>query len=368
MKFICEKTDLNNAVSIASRAASVKSAIPALEGILAIAENNQLKLIGYNLETGIQTVIPANVTEPGSLVFPARLFSEIIRKLPDEGVLITSENDLMVHIESGVSSFNILGISAEDYPEIPNVEARQGFEVERCVLSSIIGKTVFSVATNDSKPVHTGCLFDIEGSQMTVVAVDGYRLALRKELIHNPSEEKMKFVVPGNALREVEKITGESDDLMKVTLGSRHVVFEIGDTVLISRILDGDFIDYKAAIPKSSRYAIAVQSDLLMNSVDRVSLMANEKLKNPILFTFEDQILRMECIANLGRAYDECPVDGDAEGLKIGFNNRYLMDALKACDQEEIILKLNTSESPCLLCPKEDDSYLYMVLPIRLRA
>ncbi len=368
MKFTCEKSGLGAAIAIVSRAVAPKSAIPALEGILVEAEGDGLRLTGYNLETGIQTKVDARVTEPGSVVFPARLFSEIVRKLPEDQMVVQCESDLMVHIECGVSSFNILGISPEDYPEMPTVEARQGFTVEQNVLSAMIGRTVFAVSTNESKPVHTGALFEAQGDQLTVVAVDGYRLALRREQIHGRGEEPFQFVVPGAALREVERIAGDCEELMTVDLGARHILFEMGGTVLISRLLDGEFINYKAAIPQNARYRLTVETKDLISAVERVSLLISEKLKNPVRCHMEEGVIRLSCVAAMGRAYDECPVEGNGEGLEIGFNNRYLLDALKATEQDRVILELTTGESPCVIVPEEGDQYLYMVLPVRLRA
>lgn len=368
MKFTCEKTSLSGAIATVSRAVAAKSAIPALEGILLEAETDGLRLTGYNLETGIQTRVSARVSEPGSVVLPSRLFSEIVRRLPEEDLQVDCGADLNVRIECGVSTFQILGISAQDYPEMPVVSADQSFTVERTVLGTMIGQTVFAVSTNESKPVHTGALFEVEGNRLTLVAVDGYRLALRRQTVYHPEEESFSFVVPGAALREVERIAGEAEDLMTVHPGRRHILFEIGDTILISRLLEGEFIRYQSAIPKNARYRLTVERSLLVAAVERVSLLISEKLKNPVRCKMEDGVMQLSCVAVLGKAYDECPVEGNGEGLEIGFNNRYLLDALKAIDEEKVVLELTTGESPCVLLPEEGDAYLYMVLPVRLRA
>jgi len=368
MKFTCEKSLLSAAIATVSRAVAPKSAIPALEGILLDATPSGLKLTGYNLETGIQTRVDARVTEPGSVVFPTRLFSDIVRKLPEDVLTVQSGADMMVHIECGVSSFNILAISSEDYPEMPTVEARQGFTVEQNVLAAQIGRTVFAVSTNESKPVHTGALFEAQGDSLTIVAVDGYRLALRREKIHGRSEEPYRFVVPGAALREVERIAGTCEDLMTVDLGARHILFDMNGTILISRLLDGEFLNYKAAIPRSPRYSLILDTKEFTAAVERVSLLISEKLKNPVRCQIEDGIIRLSCVAAVGRAYDECPVEGSADGLEIGFNNRYLLDALKAAEQDRVKMELTTGESPAVIVPEEGDDYLYMVLPVRLRA
>lgn len=368
MKFSCEKAILSAAISTASRAVAPKSAVPALEGIL-VEAGSDLKLTGYNLETGIRTRLDADITEPGVAVLPARLFGEIIRKLPDDVVTVTCSEDGSAKIDCGMSSFTIVGISPEDFPELPTVEGKQGFTVEQNVLKSMISQTIFAVSTNESKPVHTGSLFEVEGEQLTVVSVDGYRLALRREKIH-PQEEgaSFSFVVPGAALREVERVSQDLEELLNVTLGARHILFEVGDTVLISRLLEGEFINYRNAVPKTAKYVLTADVKQLVAGVERVSLLISEKLKNPVRCRIEDGVVRLSCIAAVGRAYDECPIMGNGEGLEIGFNNRYLLEALKAVDDEQVVLELNSGESPCNIRPLEGEKYLFMVLPVRLRA
>ena len=251
MKFSCEKALLQSAIAVTARAVSPKSSIPALEGIL-LEAGTDLRLTGYHLETGIRTVVPAHIDQEGSLVLSARLFGEIIRKLPDDIVSFQADG-YMVNITCGMSQFNILATDPEDFPELPTVEDKNGFTIPRGKLGSMIRQTIFAVSDNESRPIHTGSLFEIDDTGLTVVSVDGYRLALR----HEPITERdgalsFSFVVPGSALSEVEKICGDGEEEATVTQGERHVMFRVGDTMLVSRRLEGEFLAYRQAIPRNN--------------------------------------------------------------------------------------------------------------------
>ena len=368
MKFSCEKALLQNAISTTARAVSQKSSIPALEGILLEADNN-LRLTGYNLETGIRTTLPAQVQKAGSLVLSARLFGEIIRKLPDDIIIFSAEN-LMVNIKCGMSEFNILATDPEDFPELPTVEYQNSFLIPERDLGAMIRQTLFAVSDNESRPIHTGSLFEAAGDQLTIVSLDGYRLALRREKIQDQQGEKsFSFVVPGAALSEVEKICSDSDQLASVTQGARHVMFKMGETVLVARRLEGEFLDYRQAIPRNNTIKVTGDTRSLLSSIDRVSLIISDKLKSPLRCTFEENLLRISTRTAIGDAADQCLLSGDGKGLEIGFNNKYLMDALKAAPADQVRLELTTGVAPCLILPVEgEENFLYMVLPVRLKA
>ena len=251
MKFSCEKALLQAAISTTSRAVSPKSSIPALEGIL-LEAGSDLRLTGYNLETGIRTIVPADIREEGTLVLGARLFGEIVRKLPDDIVTFQSEN-YMVNIKCGMSEFNILGTDPEEFPELPTVEYQNSLILPQSRLKAMISQTLFAVSDNESRPIHTGSLFEVDSEGLTIVSVDGYRLALRHESIDKKEgAETFSFVVPGAALSEVEKICSDVDEPASVTQGARHVMFKVGDTMLVSRRLEGEFLAYRQAIPRNN--------------------------------------------------------------------------------------------------------------------
>ena len=368
MKFSCEKALLQAAISTTSRAVSPKSSIPALEGIL-LEAGNDLRLTGYNLETGIRTIVPADIREEGTLVLGARLFGEIVRKLPDDIVTFQSEN-YMVNIKCGMSEFNILGTDPEEFPELPTVEYQNSLILPQSRLKAMISQTLFAVSDNESRPIHTGSLFEVDSNGLTIVSVDGYRLALRHEAIDKKEgAETFSFVVPGAALSEVEKICSDVDEPASVTQGARHVMFKVGDTMLVSRRLEGEFLAYRQAIPRNNTIHVEGATRALLSSIDRVSLIISDKLKSPLRCVFDSNLLKISTKTAIGDAYDECPLSGDGGGLEIGFNNKYLMDALKAAPADKVRLELTTGVSPCVILPTEgEENFLYMVLPVRLKA
>ncbi len=367
MKFSCEKALLSSAVSVTSRAVAAKSSIPAMEGIL-IEAGNTLRLTGYNLETGIQATVPAEILEGGSLVLSARLFGEIVRKMPDDVVVFSSQG-YTVNIKCGLSEFNILGTDPEEFPELPSVEQQNALTIGQPVLRSMIAQTLFAVSDNESRPIHTGSLFEVDETGLTVVSVDGYRLALRHEAVEEKKgAESFSFVVPGSALNEVEKICS-GEEAVTVTQGARHVMFQTGDTVLVSRRLEGDFLAYRSAIPRNNSVKVEVETRALLASIDRVSLIISEKLKSPLRCVFGDGAVDITTKTAIGDAADRCVISGDGGGLEIGFNNKYLMDALKAAPADKLRMEFTSGVAPCVILPAGgEENFTYMVLPVRLKA
>ena len=367
MKFSCEKALLTAAVSVASRAVAAKSSIPAMEGIL-IDAGESLRLTGYNLETGIQVTVPAEVTEKGCLVLSARLFGEIVRKMPDDVVVFTSQN-YTVNIKCGLSQFNILATDPEEFPELPSVDQQNALTMKQPVLRSMIAQTLFAVSDNESRPVHTGSLFEVDDTGLTIVSVDGYRLALRHEGVEEKKgADSFSFVVPGSALGEVEKICS-GEESVTITQGARHIMFRTGDTVLVCRRLEGDFLAYRSAIPRNNSIKVEVDARALLSSIERVSLIISEKLKSPLRCVFGDGMVSITTKTAIGDAADQCAVTGDGGGLEIGFNNKYLMDALKAAPAEKLRMEFTSGVAPCVILPAEgEESFTYMVLPVRLKA
>ena len=368
LRFSCEKALLQSAAATASRAVSAKSSIPALEGILLEGEDH-LTLSGYNMQTGIRTAFSAEIHEPGRIVLTARLFNEIIRKLPDDVVVFAADERLTVHLTCGDASFDIQGLSADDYPELPEVDDEYSVCIQQNTLKAMINETSFAVSTNESRPVHTGSLFEIGERGLTVVSVDGFRLALRQEPLEKIDGGAFRFVAPGSALKEVENICSDTDELITIIQGKRHLLFETGDTQLICRRLEGEFLDYKNAIPRTNPIRVEAETKVLMESLDRVSVVISEKLKSPVRCLFDLDKVYLSAKTGNGEAKDICPISGDGTGLEIGFNNRYLMDALRYAPADKVKLEMNTGISPCIITPVDgSDNFLYMVLPVRLKA
>ena len=368
MKFTCEKALLQSAAAVASRAVAAKSSIPTLEGLL-LETGNGLTVSGYNMTTGIRAQLDAEVGGEAQLVLNARLFGDIIRKMPDDVISFVSDGKSTVHLSCGDASFDIPYLSAEDYPDLPEVEDEQFVVLQQRTLREMIEQCAFAVSTNESRPIHTGSLFEVGIDGVTVVSVDGFRLALRREKIEQLEGGAFRFVCPGSALNEVEKICEDSEEAITVMLGKRHLLFETGSTQLICRKLEGDFLDYKNAIPRNNPIRLTVDSKTMLSSLDRVSVVISEKLKSPVRCIMGSGCITMSAKTGNGEATDVCPVEGDGQGLEIGFNNRYLMDALRFAPADQVVMELNTGISPCVMTPVDGgDSFLYMVLPVRLKA
>lgn len=366
MKFTCEKALLVSAISVAGRTVSPKSNIPCLEGIL-LRAGIGVQLTGFNLETGITVKVAAAVTEAGLCVMPARLFFDIVRKLPDDEVTIEVDSNLQVSIRGGASSFKITAMDAEDYPDLPDVNSERGISIPQNALREMIGGTIFSVSENQARPIHTGCLMEVRDDGITMVAVDSFRLARRTWHSETPIGREMKFVVPATGLREVEKILSETDEPVVFTLGDKHILFEIGDATLVCRILEGEFIDWRRVVPTDNSIILTANVSELMSSIERVSLIVSEKIKSPVRCLFTENLADFKTVNTIGSAHDTCSISGNGKELEIGFNCRYLLDALRAVPSTEVTLELKNGLSPIVFTPVDNKTdFSYMVLPVRL--
>ena len=367
MKITCSKQQLTEAVSNVQRAVSTKSSIPALEGILLKAHGQEVTLCGYDLELGMTTTIEASVEEPGNLVLSARLFGDIVRRLPGEQVCIASDEKNITAITCGLSEFSIVGIPAEEYPEIPSITGETTIDLPHSMLKSMIRQTIFAVADTDAKPIHTGTLFELGGGTLRLVSVDGYRLAIREEPVQ--ANEEASFVVPGKTLNEVTKLLSDSEEeTLSLVVGRRHILFKIGNYTVISRLLEGEFLDYKAAIPAASSTEVLVNTRSFIESVERVSLLITDRLKSPVRCLFEDNEIKLSCSTSMGRANDQFEAQITGGNVEIGFNNRYLLDALRNAEGDEVKVQLNGPLSPMKVLPREGNAFLFLVLPVRLKS
>ena len=368
MKFSCEKYLLQAACAVASRATASKSTIPALEGLLLEADLG-LRVTGYDLRKGIYTRVEADVAEKGSIVVGARFLGEMLRRLGDGIVTVSSDSNMNVKVKCGRSEFNFIGISPADFPELPAVDGVNNITVPQSILRSMITQTIFAVATSDARPLYTGTLFEISGDELTLVSVDGYRLAKRSEKIEKGRMEDCSFVVPGSALSDIERICSDEEGKVSIAVGSKHISFSMGDTVVISRRLEGEFLNYRKSIPDSFKVTLKVDRGELISCIDRVSLIVSEKNTSPVRMTLGDGVIDCLCMTPIGRAEDVCTCEGSGGDLLIGFNDRYMKDALKAASTDELLLCVNTASSPCILKAADgSESFTYMVLPVRLHA
>lgn len=366
MKFTVNKKEITDAVLNIQRAVSTKTSIPVLEGIHIKTGEFSIEMSAYDLELGIKTVINATGIEEGTTVLSAKLFSEIVRKSPAEIVTVEVDDKNHAAITSGNSNFSIIGYVPEEFPELPSIENETTFKMPSNTLKSMIKQTKFAIADSDSKPIHQGGLFNIQNGQLDIVAVDGYRLAKRTELIK--FDEEISFVVPGKTLNEVNALLKDDDNEVEIAAGARHIMFKIDNYTVISSLIEGEFLNYKATIPADSAIEVVVNTRKVIESVERVSLLITDRLKSPLRCTFEDNSIKLLCSTAVGRANDQIEAEINGDSIEIGFNSRYLLDALKNTECDEIKIQLNNPLSPMKIVPKDGDSFLFLVLPVKLKS
>lgn len=365
MKIVCDRAEMLDALTGVSKAVSAKSSIPAIEGILFRCTNYVVTLTAYDLDLGITTSLAAEISDPGEIVIPARLLIEMIKKLDADTVTIETDNDLRVTITGNATQFNIMGIPASDFPELPMPEADETLELKGDLLRDMIGKTIYAVSTSDQKPVHTGTKFVIEDGVLTLVSVDGYRLAVCRHV--GDFEARPGFVVPAKTLAEVSRLIGDSEETVSIGTARRIAVFTFGNYTIVTRLLEGDFLDYAKSIPEGYKTRVRIHVDSMSDSVERASLIINDRFKSPIRMNFEGGDVTITCATALGNAHDELPCQIEGEAVEIGFNNRYVLDALRYCGEEEVYLELNGPLSPMKVVPVEGDGFLFLVLPVRIK-
>ena len=366
MKFTIDKRILTEAVGNLQRAVSAKTSIPALEGILIRTDEGKIILSSYDLEIGMQTELPAVISEHGTIDLTAKLFSEIVRKSPADDITVETDDRNTATITSGVTCFTIIGMDAAEFPEFPTITESNTVKIPSNLLKSMIRQTIFAVADSNAKPIHQGSLFKISNGTLDLVSVDGYRLALRREAIQFTGD--LEFVVPGKTLSEILKLLRDDDSDVEISAGQRHILFKIDNYTVLSALLEGEFLDYKAELPKDNKIEVVVSTRTLIDSVERVSLLITDRLKSPVRCVIGDDTIKLMCTTTMGRASDQIDASVSGENLEIGFNNKYLLDALRSAESDEVRMMLNGPISPMLILPKEGDAFSFLVLPVRLRS
>lgn len=364
MKVSCLRTDLVAAVSNVSRAVSAKASIPALEGVLIKAYGDKMNISGYNLEIGITTDVEASVKQEGEIVLSARLFLDIVRRLPEEILSIETDDRMVTYITCGKVDYQIVGMSSVEYPDLPSFQQTDGITVNAKVLRDMIRQTVYAVSDNHSKPIYTGSLFEIRDSVMRIVAIDGFRMAIRSEAVE--SDSNTSFVVPGKTQLEVLKLLTDDNETVDIIVGQRHITFQINSYRVISRLIEGTFLDYQSTIPAGNKTELVIGTRMMIESVERMSLLNSERIQSPVRCKFTENEIRLSCASAVGRANDVITVPVAGESVEIGFNNRYMLEALKNTDTDEVRLTLNGPVSPIVIRPVKGDSFLSIVVPVRL--
>ena len=364
MKLICDRTLLANAIAGVSKAVTQRSSIPVLEGILMKAEGFSLTMTGYDLEMGITTTIEANVLEPGDAVLPAKLLGDMVRRLPSEEVEINAQDSGATTIKGGITEFDIMGLNPGDFPDLPNPGADRTLDMDTADLQEMVDTTLFAVSTDDKKPAHTGALFSITPEKLTVVALDGYRLAIIEKPVQATKE--IDIIIPAKTLSEVVKLFGEADEVVPISANRRFVVFATQSYTVISRLIEGEFLDYRRVIPEGYKTRVTVDVRDFATTIERASLIITERLKNPLRVMFDDHIT-VRCQTTLGKVVDELPAQVEGDPVEIGFNNRYLLDALRYSRCDKLVFELSGPLSPVKVLPKDGGNFLFLVLPVRFK-
>ncbi len=372
IKFITDRKTLISLIQPAMTATSNKSTLPALEGLLFNLERDGvLTVCGYDLEKGVKTSSPVYPKEVGSVILNAQKIYAIIKNMPECEIEINADEKNAVTIKGGASEFTIHGLAAEAFPNLPELLGDRAFTITQGLLKEMINSTIFAVAQIDARPILTGELFQIEENKLTIVALDGARLALREEknaVFDN--KDTFRFVVPGKSLSDLCKLITDNDEMMKVEFTRKHIVFRIGDIIFFSRLLEGEYLDYTRALPQQSKIFVEVERSEFIESVERASLLVDERLKTPLRFRFEDTLLHVYCSTQYGKVNDQVRIKKEGDDLEISFNNRYLLDALRACKDETILASLTGPLTSMMLTPvgHRDSSYIYLVLPCRVKS
>lgn len=365
MKLSIDRLMLSEAVSHLSRVASQKSSMTVLEGICLTAKDNEVTMASYNLETGMKKTIPAKVYEEGAVVISARIFGEIVRKMDDVFIELSVDDRLMCHFESGKTVFDILGLAPEDFPEIPEMVEENAIRLPAELFRNMVNKTVFAVAGEDTqKPILKGSLFEIEPAFVNVVSVDGFRMAIRKEKLE--SGLRQSVVIPGRLLSEMVRIIRDDSEEIEIFLSNNHIMIRAEGYEIISRLLEGEFINYRNSIPQEFNTTVRVNCREITQIIERISLLISEQIKTPIRCSLNKNKMVFSCASSLGRGTDSCEIELNGEEFEIGFNSRFLLEALKAIDDEEVIMNFNGPFSPMVITPVENDNFLYMIMPMRL--
>lgn len=364
MYFECLQSDLKNALLNVSRAVSTKTTLPALEGVLIEAHDERLTISGYDLEIAIVTDIKATIKAAGAVVIRAKLLLDIIKKLPPQFITIDVEDNNLVNISCDNINYSIVGISAAEFPEIPDFNVHNMIKIKSDVLRDMVKQTVYAVSDNTSKPIYTGSLFEFKDGVFNIIAVDGYRMAIRSE--HIDCKLDTYFVVPGKTQLEILKLLSSDDKNVEIVLGDRHIAVCIDNYKIFSRLIEGTFMDYNSAIPKEYKTELLVNRRNLINSVERMSLLCNDKIQNPFRCIFENGEIKLSTTAAIGKANEIMEVEFKGDYIEMGLNCRCFLDALKNCDTDEVRVLLSGSLAPMILKPVSGDSFLHIVVPMRL--
>ncbi len=363
MKFVCSKNELLNGIQTVSKAVPSKTTMSILECILVDATDGSIKMIANDMELGIETIVDGEVMVPGIIALNAKIFGDIVRKLPDGDVCIETDSSYKTTITCGKPKFTIMGKSGEDFTYLPVIEKEEGIVMSQFSLKEVVRQTIFSISDNDNNKLMTGEYFEIDGNTLKVVSLDGHRISIRKVELRNEYLPK-KVVVPGRTLNEVSKILpGDTSDDVNIYFTQKHVIFNFDRTVVVSRLIDGEYFRINQILSSDYETKVKVNRKDLLDCIDRATLLAKEGDKKPIIIDFKDDYMDLRINSTLGSMDESIDTEKSGKDLMIGFNPRFLMDALRVIDDEEVELYMLNPKAPCFI-KNQEESYIYMILPV----
>lgn len=370
MKIICEKDKLLKALNSVTKAVASKTTMPILEGILIQTNQTQIKFTSYDLEIGIEYIMEAEVEQEGSTVVNAIMFSEIIRKLPSTEInIIVNDKNLLV-IECEGSLYKLATMNPDEFPELPKINVENSITIDQNTLKNMIRKTIFAVSMEENRPIFTGCLFEITENKLNVVAIDGFRLAWNSTYLPEKTNN-FKAVIPGKTLNEINKIILDSFDTVTIGVSKNQALFEMENCKIVTRLLDGEFLNYASVIPQNWETRIRINKTALQDCFERISLISastiEKEKKYPVKVLVDIGKVTISCTNQTGDAKEELYVATEGKNVEAGFNPKYFLDALKVIEDEEVFVDFGTNISPCVIRPIDEGDYTYMILPIRLK-
>lgn len=363
MKIVCTKSNLLNGVQIVSKAVPSKTTMSILECILVDTRNGDIKLTANDMELGIETTIDGEIIRKGMIALDAKIFLEIVRKLPDSDITIETDDSYKTTITCEKAKFNIIGKSGEDFSYLPDIERNDSVIISQFTLKEVIRQTIFSIADNDNNKLMTGELFEINGDTLKVVSLDGHRISIRKIALKNSYENK-KVVVPGKTLSEISKIlSGDMDKDVNIFFTDKHILFEFNNTVVVSRLIEGEYFKIDQMLSSDYETKVKINKKELLDCIDRATLLVKEGDKKPVIINITDTSMELKMNSTVGSMDEEIDIDKEGKDLMIGFNPKFLIDALRVIDDEEVDLYMVNPKAPCFIRNAEE-SYVYLILPV----
>ena len=363
MKIKCNKSEILRGIQTVYKAVSVKSSMSIIECILIETEKEKIKLTANNMELGIETLIDGEIEEEGEVALEARIFQEIIRHLPDSEVTITTESNNMTAIVCEKSKFNIVGRPGNDFPALPEVIKKDPLTISQFTLKEIVRQTIFSISESETNKMMSGELFEIKNNELRVVSLDGHRISIRKVALKNEYND-IKVVVPGKTLNEVSKIiSGDNDKDLDIFFTDKHILFEFEDTIVVSRLIEGEYFKVEQMLSNDYETKFRINRKYFIDCIERSTLLVKEGDKKPIIVDVTDESIELKISSTIGSLDEFIDIEKEGRDIKIGFNPKFLIDALKAVDEETIDVYMVNPKAPCII-KDEEESYIYLILPV----